>query len=212
MYHENASRLEAVHYLSALDFDVQETGLLPAPILQKDVSLFGLKPPYVTLHCGINATFSLHGKHPLKCWPVSHWQEFITLFKKQFPHVQLVQLGSKNSPHLPGVDVDLVGKTSLEELPALLNGARLHIDGESGLVQLTRWLNTRAVVLFGPTAPSLFALHKNVNLSSEKCGHCMWLQGPSWHTDCILGHPACQNMVALTPADVLAHVANLLAR
>ncbi len=203
LYHQGASRLEAVRYLSALDFDVNQTGRLPEQILQKDVSMYGLKAPYITVHSGINAAFNIGGKVPLKCWPKAHWEELIALFKKQFPQIQVVQLGSKNSPHFKGVDLDLVGKTPLEDLPAVLNGAKLHLDGESGLVQLTRWLDTRAVVLFGPTAPCLFALAKNINLSEQKCGRCMWLQGPAWHTDCLLGQSTCANMAALTVPMVL---------
>jgi ADP-heptose:LPS heptosyltransferase len=99
----------------------------------------------------------------------------------------------------------------VEELPAILAGARLHIDGESGLVQLTRWLPTKAVVLFANTAPSLFALSKNINLSAQACGHCMWLEGPSWHTDCLLGYPACANMQAHSVDNVLEAVAKELA-
>lgn len=202
LYHRGASRLSALKYLSALDFDEQETGLLPPKILQKDVSKYGLKKPYITVHSGINAAFRIR-KAPLKCWPTAKWEEFLTLFKAQFPHIQIVQVGGKNSPRFAGADLCLVGKTPVEDLPAIVNAAQLHIDGESGLVQLTRWLTTPAVVLFGPTAPCLFALAKNENLCPGKCGHCMWLSGPSWHTDCILGHPACVHLTSLSPHEVL---------
>ncbi len=203
LYHQGAGRLAALNYLSALDFDEQETGLLPPVILQKDISKYGLKKPYITVHSGINAAFDIGGKTPLKCWPVEKWEEFLRLFKQQFPHIQIVQVGGKNSPCFKNADLCLVGKTSVEDLPAILNQAQLHIDGESGLVQLTRWLNTKAVVLFGPTAPCLFALNKNINLAEERCGRCMWLLGPQWHTKCVLGNPACVNMQAHTPKAVL---------
>lgn len=203
LYHQGASRLAALNYLSALNFNEQETGLLPPAILQKDISKYGLKKPYITVHSGINAAFHIGNKMPLKCWPVEQWEEFLRLFKQQFPYIQIVQVGGKNSPHFAGADVCLVGKTPVEDLPAILNGAQLHIDGESGLVQLTRWLKTKAVVLFGPTAPCLFAFHKNINLSEAKCGRCMWLLGPRWHTECVLGHPVCVNMHTHTPQAVL---------
>ena len=210
LYHRGASRLEAVRYLSALDFDEQETGLLPTPILQKDTSKLGLRTPYITVHSGINASFDIGMKTPLKCWPVEKYREFVRLFKQKYPHIQVVQLGGKNSPKFDFADVCLVGKSDLKDLPALLAHSQAHIDGESGLVQLTRWLPTRAVVLFGNTAPGLFALEKNCNLSATKCGACMWLEGPSWHTDCILGYPSCQNMNEHTAQEVLKAVAGLL--
>ena len=212
LYHKNASRLEAVRYLSALDFDEQETGLLPEGILQRDISRLGLKSPYITVHSGINASFDIGMHTPLKCWPTENWEAFLQLFKQKFPHIQIVQVGSKNSPHFAHADVCLLGKTTVEDLPALLNGAQLHIDGESGLVQLTRWLKTKAVVLFGPTAPCLFALSKNINLTADKCGCCMWLTGPSWHTTCVLGCPACVNMQEHTPQSVLEVVSKEIAQ
>ena len=210
LHHQGAKRLEAQRYLSALDFEVNETGLLPDKILKKDISAYGLLSPYITLHSGINATFQMNGQTPLKCWPEENWHIFVKLFKEKFPHIQVVQLGGKNSPKFDFVDKCLVGKSALEDLPALLAGAVAHVDGESGLVQMTRWLPTRAVVLFGNTAPGLFALPKNINLKSDKCGACMWLQGPTWHTHCVLGYPACQNMLAHTPAQVLQAVTSLL--
>ncbi len=193
LYQEHASRLEAIRYLSALDFDVQQTGELPPALLKRDINRYQLPKYYITVHSGINATFQFKGA-PLKCWPVEKWREFTTLFKKQFPHIQIVQLGGKNSPIFDFVDKSLVGETPVEDLPAILNNALAHVDGESGLVQLTRWLKTRAVVLFGPTAPCLFALSKNKSLETKQCGYCMWLSGPSWHTTCALGHARCQNM------------------
>ena len=211
LYHQGAKWLEAQRYLSALDFDVNETGSLPPEILQRDITRLGLKPPYITVHSGINAAFNIGMKTPLKCWPTERWEEFLRLFKQKYPHIQIVQVGGKNSPRFANTDVCLLGETSVEELPAILAGARLHIDGESGLVQLTRWLPTKAVVLFANTAPSLFALSKNINLSAQACGHCMWLEGPSWHTDCLLGYPVCANMQAHSIDNVLEAVAKELA-
>lgn len=210
LYHNGAKWLEAQRYLSALDFDVNETGLLSDTILKKDISAYGLKEPYITIHSGINASFHIGSKTPLKCWPAEKYREFVRLFKQKYPHIQVVQLGGKNSPKFDFADVCLVGKSELKDLPALLAHSQAHIDGESGLVQLTRWLATRAVVLFGNTAPGLFALEKNCNLSATKCGACMWLEGPSWHTDCILGYPSCQNMNEHTAQEVLKAVARLL--
>lgn len=210
LYHSGSKWLEAQRYLSALDFDVNETGTLPQKILQRDISRLGLKFPYITVHSGINASFNIGMRTPLKCWPQEQWEPFLVLFKQKYPHIQIVQVGGKNSPRFANVDVCLLGETAVEDLPAILQGSRLHIDGESGLVQLTRWLDTKAVVLFANTAPSLFALEKNINLTADACGHCMWLEGPSWHVDCPLGYPVCANMQAHTPEQVLEAVSHVL--
>ena len=210
LYHQGAKWLEAQRYLSALDFDVNETGLLPQEILQEDIREYGLRTPYITVHSGINAAFNIGAQTPLKCWPTEKWEEFLIQFKKKYPHIQIVQVGGKNSPRFTHVDVCLVGRTQLVQLPAILQSSRLHIDGESGLVQLTRWLNTKAVVLFANTAPRLFALDKNTNLTADQCGHCMWLEGPSWHTKCLLGYPSCVNMQAHSVEQVLEAVSKEL--
>ena len=211
LYHHRVKWLEGERYLSALEFDVNETGLLPECLLKRDISHYGLQKPYITIHSGINASFRLHGKQPLKCWPEEKWREFVKLFKQKFPQIQVVQLGGKNSPHFDFVDVCLVGKSPLQDLPALIENACLHIDGESGLVQLTRWLRTKTVVLFANTDAGLFGLTKNKNLSVDVCGKCMWLQGPAWHTDCILGYPTCKNLEAISPTMVFQAVSEELA-
>ena len=202
------SQLAAQSYLSGFDFDVDTTGLLPGDLLNPAVlEKYGLNgKKYLTIHSGVNSQITLGGRQPLKCWTTQNWREFVTLFKKQFPDIPVVQLGGNNSPVFDFADVSLVGKTALTEMPALLNGAVLHVDGESGLVQLTRWLNTKAVVFFAHTSLDCFGLKKNRNLSAGVCRPCMWLIGPNWYFDCALGYERCKNLAALTPAQVLQAV------
>ncbi len=204
LYHHSAKQMTAQSYLSGLDFDVNDTPALPAELIDETrletLGLSGKK--YITLHSGINASFNLRDKTPLKCWPEENWRALAQLLKKAYPDVLLVQLGGKNSPVFDFVNMSLVGKTKLEDLPILLNHSLLHIDGESGLVQLSRYLKNRCVVLFGPTDAKVFGQDKNINLSAGACGCCMWLSGPQWHTDCPLGHEVCLNMVALSPQKV----------
>lgn len=193
-------RAGLISYLSALDFDPLSAPALPgeltAPERLQKWHLQGKK--YITLHDGIDATFSLNGRRPLKCWPVEKWRALAQQLKAKYPGVWLVQLGGRNSPKFDFADVCLVGQTAVADLPALLQGSLLHIDAESGLVQLTRGLDTRCVVLFGPTDPAFFGLAKNVNLKTGPCRHCMWLLGTAWHVQCALGYPSCKNLDALT--------------
>lgn len=212
IYRAGESQLSAQRYLSGLDFDVNTTGILPSSLLNADIlNRYGLRgKKYITIHSGINSQIPLYGKWPLKCWPTKEWREFARLFKTKFPDILLVQLGSSRSPVFDFADVSLVGKTKLEELPALLEGALLHVDGESGFVQLTRWLSTRAVVLFANTARSCFGLDKNKNIDNPVCDHCIWLVGARWYTDCALGYPSCRNWEKITPQLVFAAAAEAL--
>lgn len=195
-------------YLSGLDFDTAETGLLPICLRDpKIVEKYALNAKkYITIHSGINAGMWIKGKPPLKCWSKENWGEFVKIFKAAYPDILVVQLGGGQSPVFDFVDVCLVGKTKLTEIPALLDGALLHVDGESGLVQLTRWLTTRCVVLFAHTVPAMYALAKNRNLAANECEPCTWLTGGKWYVNCLCGHKTCRNLDAITPAKVLAAV------
>ena len=203
-----ASQLEGQSYLSALDFDVNTTGKLPQELITPGVlekyGLTGRK--YITLHSAVNVLVPTRGRQPLKCWPPDKWRRFVALFKEKFPSILVVQLGGCNGPQFDFVDVCLAGKTPLADLPSLLEHSLLHIDGESGLVQLTRWLRTKAVVLFGPTSPTCFGLTKNRHLVSQVCRPCQWLAGREWYFKCPLGYPVCQNLVTITPQQVFQAV------
>ena len=208
------SQLAGQSYLSALDFDVNTTGRLPDellnPALLEKYGLSGKK--YVTFHSGVNVLIPTGGRLPLKCWPEENWREFARLFKQKYPDILLVQLGGPNSPHFDFADKCLVGQTPLTDLPSLLDNALLHVDGESGFVQLMRWLKTKAVAFFGPTDVACFGLIKNRNLVAGKCRPCMWIAGRNWYMDCPLGYPACQNTRAITPQQVFQAVEEELAR
>lgn len=213
MLRSGLKRGDLFSYLSGTDFDPYCFAPALPEALTDAVRLdaFGLRgKKYVTLHDGIDVTFSLGGKQPLKCWPKENWRELAALLKKQYPGVLLVQLGGKNSAVFDFVDVSLVGKTRVSDLPALLNASLLHIDGESGLVQMSRYLENVCLTLFGPTDKAFYGLGKNVNLKEAFCGSCMWLLGAQWHTRCALGYHSCRNMDALTPDKVFAAAKEIL--
>ena len=205
-------RAALLSYLSGLDFDPLAAPALPDELTDTArLERFGLQgKKYVTFHDGIDATFSLRGRRPLKCWPEQNWRQFAQMFQEKYPDILLVQLGGANSPAYDFAAVNLVGRTQVCDLPALLQGALLHIDGESGLVQLARFLRTQSVVLFGPTDKDFFGLSKNINLKENPCGSCMWLLGTSWHVQCALNYTSCRNMESLSVSKVFEAVSAAL--
>ncbi len=213
MVRQGLPRAGMLAYLSGLDFDPLAAPALPAFLTDaKRLERFNLNgKKYITFHDGIDSTFALHGKRPLKCWPEQKWRELAARIKAKFPDVLLVQLGGKNSTPFDFADVSLVGKTAVADLPCILQYALLHIDGESGLVQLTRFLNTPCVVLFGPTDKKFFGLEKNINLKKDVCGSCMWLLGTAWHVRCALGYAGCRNLDELQPQEVFENTERVLA-
>ncbi|MBR3604050.1 MAG: hypothetical protein IKL48_05215 [Elusimicrobiaceae bacterium] len=212
MWNQGLKRLDLHSYLSGLDFDVEATPALPAGLIHQEIlkkyNLSGKK--YITLHDGIDAGFQLNGARALKCWSIENWRDLARLIKAAYPDFLLVQLGGKNSPKFDFADICLVGKTALADLPSLLNSSSLHIDGESGLVQLSRYLQNKCLVLFGPTDKPYFQISKNINVKENACQSCMWLFGPQWHTQCVLGHETCLNMKALTSSHVFQFVKDVL--
>ncbi len=201
-------QLEAQRYLNGIDFDVNQTGLLPLSLRDpKIVEKFGLSgKKYITIHSGVNEGAILHGRPPLKCWPEEKWREFVRLFKAAYPDILVVQLGGKQSPAFDFVDVCLTQQTQHTEIAALIDHALLHVDGESGLAQLTRWLRTKAVVFFAHTSVQMFGLSKNRAVVQDKCTPCMWLVGGQWYTVCLCGHSTCQNLQAITAQQVFQAV------
>ena len=208
MYHHKAQQIEGQRYLGAVDFDVYETGLLPLSLRDpKVLDKFGLTgKKYITIHSGINVNADLRGRHPLKCWPDETWREFVRLFKAAYPDTLVVQLGGPVSPVFDFVDVCLTRKTQLTDIAAIIDNAQLHIDGESGFVQLTRWLKTKAVFFCAHTSPDFFGQKKNRAVFVKNCEYCMWVGGPKWYTTCLCGYPSCKNLDAVTPQMMMSAV------
>lgn len=172
------------------------------------LGLSGLK--YITIHDGINTNTDTSRGHPTRCWPQAHWKEFVRLFKEAFPNIKVVQLGGNKSQIFDFADISLVGKTTVSDLPYILDNARLHVDGESGMVHLANLTRTRCVVMFGPSKADYLAYTRNVNISAPVCGGCMNIS-KNWMTSCLLGFPPDkQCLAAILPQTVFEHVKQAL--
>lgn len=161
---------------------------------------------YLTIHDGINTHTDTSCGTPTRCWPETHWRELVKLLKANFPHLTVVQLGGEKSRPFDFVDVSLVGKTAVADLPHVLSKSRLHIDGESGMVHLANLTQTPCVVLFGPSKAAYLGYARNTNISSPVCGGCMNIS-KYWMTQCILGYPPeKQCLAAISPQTVFEAV------
>lgn len=179
------------------DFNVE----IPAPtdedaILRK----FGLDgKTFVTLNRGIDA--GAKSAESVKMWPLDYYVRLVADLKRAFPERTFVQLGvsPERSPRIAGVDVDLVGKTNLDEVKILLKRAESHIDGEGGMTHLRRAMKGGpSVVLFGPTEPALYGYPQNLNLRAPYCRACEWAD-PDWSAVCPRTGGKAECMARLTP-------------
>jgi ADP-heptose:LPS heptosyltransferase len=104
-------------------------------------------------------------------WPIRDYERFIELFRRAYPDIKVVQLGHSDRlcKSIDGVDVNLVGKTSLGELAVLLKHSLFHLDGECGMVHMIRFLNGRSIAIFGTTSENFLGYPENINLRGNGC-------------------------------------------
>ncbi len=197
----NLSRSDFSHAMSGITYGGDRMGIdVDAACLDK----FGLAGrPYVTIHNGFDAEFqTAYGFANRSTKVYAQFDDVVAVLRRRRPDLVIVQLGSKTSRAVAGVDVQLVNKTSLADTAALLAGSTLHIDNESGLVHLAACVGTRSCVVFGPTPVGYFGYSQNVNIAPKECGGCWWVT-KDWMTNCPRGFsdPICLSM---TPPESVA--------
>lgn len=158
---------------------------------------------YITIHHGCDGRHEVN----MKLWSVKNYYKLVNLIKSKYPEYSIVQCGinKERFPDVPNVDVNLVGKTSLEDVKILLKNSLLHIDNEGGMVHLRHALHGgTSIVVFGPTLSQFFGYQENYNICKEKiCEPCEWVVD-HWMEKCLKNEssiPAC--MEAITPLDVM---------
>jgi len=119
---------------------------------------------YITI-C-VTANIAL--RNCIKIWPLSYYRILIDLIKAKYPYITIVQIGdSGDSDMLENADVNLLSKTNLSEVCALLKNALVHIGIEGGLIHLIYFLNNTGVLLAGVTASNYYFYESNINLYSD---------------------------------------------
>ena len=145
-------------------------------------------------------------KVPAKIWPTKHYERFIELFHSVFPDIKIVQLGQGHSGRLRGVDKYILGE-HIETVKFILRDAIFHLDSEGGLVHLATQLGTKCVVLFGPTPVHYFGYKQNLNIVSDVCKNCYYLDNDLRKCIRDLEHPEC--MESILPDRVIEYVKDL---
>ncbi|HJT58825.1 MAG TPA: lipopolysaccharide heptosyltransferase II [Ktedonobacteraceae bacterium] len=97
-----------------------------------------------------------------KRWPIPFWATLIDRLVRE-EHAQVVLTGAPSDlPIIENVTrrtreraINLAGKTSLTQLAALLQRAKLVISGDSGPMHMAVAVDARLIAIHGPTNPSL---------------------------------------------------------
>lgn len=66
-------------------------------------------------------------------------------------NIKKVQIGGSNDKKLDGIDYDLRGKTSPQQLAGVLSGAKLHFGLDSFPMHIALYVGTPCIILFGGT-------------------------------------------------------------
>jgi len=185
-------------------------------VIQKDeeqtLAGFGLAGmPFITVQRGINPKLGV--TETPKMWPHVYYEELISLLKLNYPQYKIVQLGEspEHCKRLQGIDIDLLGKTTWDDLKILLKHAALHIDCECGMVHLRKALHAGpSVVIFGPTPVELFGYSGNINLTSNVCKHWCAELSDGWEYHCLQGSKIAPCMQELTPQYVFSAIAQYM--
>lgn len=161
---------------------------------------------YITVQTGPGRHFQ-HLGFDVRQWPEEYYEHLLYLLKQKYPDYKIVQLGDINQQKIAGIDIDLRGKTSSQELFMLLKYSKLHIAQESGMVIARHFLQGGvSVVLFGPTDMNFFGFDENLNLSESLCGQpCEWIT-KKWMEKCIRTGGKAECMQLLTPINVFDEV------
>lgn len=156
---------------------------------------------FVTVHNGFDTNFVIAGQRATKCYP--HFAEVATGLKAARPDLIVVQIGTTTSDPMPGVDLNLIGQTSLREVAGLLRATALHLDNEGGLVHLAACYGRRSLVVFGPTPSDYFGYPHNINVDPVRCGGCWWID-ELWMDRCPRGMAQPECMFTQPPERIVA--------
>ena len=171
--------------------------------LYKDYGISSSK--YITIHRGNDIK---NKANCVKLWPTGYYGILTKFLKEKYPEYQIVQLGvsKERCPDIENVDLNLVEKTTLDDVAFLLKHSALHIDCEGGFAHLRHAIHGgKTVVLFGPTDVSYYGYSENINLRTDVCRGCEWVR-EKWLESCTKGmkNPAC--MYSLTPEFVFSQI------
>lgn len=140
-------------------------------------------------------------------YPTKEWgaDRFAALARLLAPDFSLVQLGAARDPLLPGIALDLRGRTTLRQTAAVQAASLLFVGLEGFLVHLARAVDCPSVVIHGGRAgPGIFDYPENRNLhTAPPCAPCGLRTGCPHDLACL---------TAITPAAVATAVRELATR
>lgn len=153
---------------------------------------------FFTIHHGSDIQMKLSNNIQTKNWFIDRWSAVVDYLNKK--GIPVIQLGVPGDQYIKNA-TDVRGKTTLLETAAILKKSKLHLDTEGGLVHIAKIVNTKSLVLFGPTAIEFYGYKDNINLKAGNCHNCWWSKR-NWQYECPKGYkiPECMNSITVDMA------------
>ncbi len=150
---------------------------------------FFLPQKYITLQYGVGKVGKRKNNDPStnnRLCKIGIFYDIAAALKKRYPDHTLVQIGLPGCDPIRGVDVNLCGETTFQELLSLLDGAALHVSCEGGTVHMRHFMSRKpSLVLFGPTDETFYGYPENINIASRLCPcPCEWVHD-NWEHNCL---------------------------
>jgi hypothetical protein len=150
-YKNNKSGISFMHWLDYEKsiYGVGGLGDYTLYLKQKKCNLnkFGItaQTKLITFQCGCGNGL----KSNTKSWQEESWAKMLQLLKKYTKDkFKIVQIGTKSNP-FSASDINLLNKTSFDELVCVISRSSLHIDTDCGCVHIAKATNTKSLVLWG---------------------------------------------------------------
>lgn len=126
-----------------------------------------------------------------KCWPPDRFAELANRLQAQ-THAEVILFGTASEAAVSSAisagmrrpPIDLTGKTSIADLPALLSQCHLFIGNDSGAMHVAAAVGLPVVAIFGPTDPfGTSPVTQRCSIVQEKsyCSPCFLRRCPTDH-------------------------------
>jgi len=130
-----------------------------------------------------------------KRWRTERWAQLITQIDQQY-HLPVVLVGGKADrplaeqirSHTPVPFVDMVGRTNLKELAAILRRSLVHLCGDTGSAHISAALGKPVIGLYGPTdhvRTSPYGQEHRLITHKHECPVCTGRTPRRQHSDCM---------------------------
>ena len=173
---------------------------VPVPEVRPHIQLSDTSmPPHLRIPSGPGPLIALApgASWPTKRWARSHWKALGDQLTAR--GCRLIVLG-QTGEGLP-CGWDLTGQTTVEEAARVLHAADLVVCCDSGLMHVSRAVDTPVVALFGPTDPDIlirndpdFTALRSTDACSGFWNHAQTVGAPG---ECPEGHTSCLDSIGV---------------